>query len=411
MLCGLIGKKLGHSYSKQIHEELGRYGYDLIETEACGLEAVLADRRYDGFNVTIPYKREVMRFCDELSDSARSIGSVNTLSRTSGGGLRGHNTDFEGFCAMARRAGIDFAGKKALILGSGGTSRTAFAAASASGAAEAVVVSRSGKVSYDDLPRHADAQIIVNTTPVGMYPLCGSSPVDLRMFPALTGVLDVVYNPLRTRLLQQASELGIPCGGGLYMLVRQAVSAAEIFVGEKLDGAADHVYKSLRAQVENIVLTGMPGSGKTCVGKIIAGKTGRRHIDTDELIVRKAGKSIPGIFQESGQERFREYEREAVSECGALSGVVISTGGGCVLNEDNRLNLRQNGRVYLVLRDIEKLATGGRPLSSGIEELRLMNCERMPLYKGFAQAAADNNGAIEGAADSILEEFYESACD
>lgn len=405
MRYGLIGESLKHSYSKTIHEMLGKYGYDLLEAAPEGLRDIISDKRYAGFNVTIPYKETVMDFCAELSPEAREIGCVNTLLRLPGGGLLGHNTDFEGFCEMARRAGVAFAGKKVLIFGSGGTSKTARAAAAAGGAAEIMIVSRRGKVTYESLAGHRDAQVIINTTPVGMYPKNGEGLVSLERFPKLTGVLDVIYNPLKTRLVLQAETLGIPCSGGLYMLVRQAVAAAALFTGGSLMSEAESIYGKICRDTQNIILIGMPGCGKTRLGGLIAKALGRELLDTDLLVEEKAKISIPGIFEKHGEARFRELEREAVAGCGKRTGMVIATGGGAPLYEENRLNLRQNGKIFLIRRDMEKLPTQGRPLSKDRETLRGMELERMPVYEAFADAVIDNNGSPEVAVSAILEEF------
>jgi len=405
MKCGLIGGKLGHSYSKIIHEMLGGYSYDLLETPEDELERRLADRDYSGFNVTIPYKEAVMPFCAGISDEAREIGCVNTLARGADGGLFGYNTDLAGFRAMAERAAVELYGKKVLILGSGATSKTAGAAAKAGGASEIIEVSRKGGVTYGDLERHRDAQVIINTTPVGMYPENGEALVSPADFPKLSGVLDVIYNPIKTRLVQQAERLGIPCSGGLYMLVSQAVAAAEIFTGESFSDKIREIYDRLLMQVENIVLIGMPGSGKTSLGKLAAEKMGREFLDMDALIEKKAGMSIPELFEKQGEAGFRKIESEAAADCGKRSGVVIATGGGAPLLPENRESLCQNGRVFLLRRNLDKLETCGRPLSKDIETLGKMERERLPVYRNMAKAEIDNNGEPEEALAAIVEEF------
>ena len=307
---GLLGRKLGHSWSAPIHAALGCADYRLIELEPEELGAFLAREDIGGLNVTIPYKRDVMAYCDVLDPMAEAIGSVNTLVRRADGKLYGYNTDAAGFCFMAQRAGIGFAGKKTLVLGSGGASRTAAACAKKLGAREVVVISRSGENNYTNLGRHADAERIVNTTPVGMYPNNGAAAVDLTAFPACAGVLDLIYNPRRTALLLQAEELGIPCSDGLPMLVAQAKAAEEHFFDRLIaDRENERILAQLRREMTNLVLIGMPGSGKSTVGAALAALTGREAIDIDARIVEKAGCSIPEIFAKGGEAAFRALER------------------------------------------------------------------------------------------------------
>lgn len=403
MRYGLIGEKLGHSYSKQIHEMVGGYEYELLEVKRDALEGLVGDSSFSGFNVTIPYKQAVLPFCAELSPAARSIGCVNTLIRRGDGSIFGHNTDFEGFRELASREGISFEGKKVLILGSGGTSRTVSAVALAGGAAEVVKISRGEEPGYGQLERHADAGVIVNTTPVGMYPENGESLISPEAFPALTAVLDVIYNPMETRLILNARERGIACAGGLYMLVRQAVAAAELFLGRDLPDLSGEIYKRIRGQIENVVLIGMPGCGKSRIGRELAGALGRELLDTDELVCERLGTSIPEAFERRGEEFFRAAEREAVSEAGKRRGIVIATGGGAPLFRENRLNLKQNGKIFFLSRGLEKLATEGRPLSADMDALRRMELERRPVYEGFADASIDNNGSTRSAVNRILE--------
>lgn len=409
MRCGLIGRKLGHSYSKIIHDMIGKYEYDLLETEPDNLKRRLDDASYSGFNVTIPYKEAVIGLCDSISDEARSIGSVNTVKRLPDGRLIGHNTDYEGLRTMVGRAGIDLRSKKVAVLGSGGTGKTAVAVARRAGADEIVVVSRGGEVNYDNIGSHADIQVIFNTTPVGMYPDSGAFPLSLSSFPRLEGVVDVIYNPARTRLLQQSAELGVKCTGGLYMLVRQAVAAAEIFTESPLPGADQEIYGRLGAGIKNIVLIGMPGSGKTTIGKLVANKLGRPFIDTDRLIAEREGMGIPDIFKKRGEGHFRQIEAAVIEECSKLTGAVIAVGGGSPVFEENCLNLRQNSVVFLLARDIDKLATEGRPLSSDADALHRMAVEREPHYERCADAKIANNAHADAAAQAVVERFY-SAC-
>ncbi len=408
-IFGLLGRKLGHSWSVPIHTALGCEGYRLIELEPEELEGFLRQPNIGGLNVTIPYKRDVMPFCDVIDPMARAIGSVNTLTRRADGKLYAFNTDAAGFRWMAERAGISFAGKKAVVLGSGGASLTAQACARAMGAREVAVISRSGENNYGNLDRHADADIVVNTTPVGMYPNTGASPVDLTVFPKCSGVLDVVYNPRRTALLLQAEELGIPCSDGLPMLVAQAKAAEEHFFEKPIpDSENERILAQLRRECTNIVLIGMPGGGKTTVGQALAALTGREAIDIDQRIVKKTGRSIPEIFAAEGEAAFRALEREVTAEVGKLSGKIILTGGGVVKDRRNYAPLHQNGRIYQLVRNLDALPTDGRPLSQGAD-LSAMWAERAPLYAAFRNAAMDNNGTVEDTAAAIWRDFCENS--
>ena len=404
MEYGLLGERLGHSFSPQIHRDLAGYDYQLLPTPPEAVEDLFARRAFQGLNVTIPYKRTVMPLCDEIDPRAAAIGAVNTVVNRNGR-LTGYNTDIDGFLYMARRAGVDMAGKKVVILGSGGTSRTARAAAGELGAREIVTVSRHGEDNYQNLSRHADAQVLVNTTPVGMYPNWGQSPVSLESFPALEGVLDVVYNPLRTALLLQAEERGLPCSCGLPMLVAQAKRAAELFTGQNIDDSrAEAVLHGLRGQLTNIVLIGMPGCGKTTVGRALAGKLGRTFVDLDEEIVRRAGTSIPEIFAREGEAGFRERESALIREFGERTGLVVSTGGGVVTRRENYIPLKQNGLLLHLRRDPAALPTDGRPLSQATAPEELWR-RRAPLYAAFADGEIDNNGTLAGTLEQIEKEM------
>ena len=404
MEYGLLGERLGHSFSPQIHRDLAGYDYQLLPTPPEAVEDLFARRAFQGLNVTIPYKRTVMPLCDEIDPRAAAIGAVNTVVNRNGR-LTGYNTDIDGFLYMARRAGVDMAGKKVVILGSGGTSRTARAAAGELGAREIVTVSRHGEDNYQNLSRHADAQVLVNTTPVGMYPNWGQSPVSLESFPALEGVLDVVYNPLRTALLLQAEERGLPCSCGLPMLVAQAKRAAELFTGQNIDDSrAEAVLHGLREQLTSIVLIGMPGCGKTTVGRALAGKLGRTFVDLDEEIVRRAGTSIPEIFAREGEAGFRERESALVREFGERTGLVVSTGGGVVTRRENYIPLKQNGLLLHLRRDPAALPTDGRPLSQATAPEELWR-RRAPLYAAFADGEIDNNGTLAGTLEQIEKEM------
>ena len=404
MEYGLLGEKLGHSFSPQIHNALAGYDYRLLPTPPEEVEELFRRRAFKGLNVTIPYKQAVIPLCDEIDPRAADIGAVNTVVNRDGR-LTGYNTDIDGLVYLARRAGVDMAGKKVVVLGSGGTSRTARAAARELGAAQVVVVSRHGEDNYENLSRHADAQVLVNTTPVGMYPNCGQAAVSLAGFPCLTGVLDVVYNPLRTALLMEAQRRGIPCSCGLPMLVAQAKRAAELFTGEPIpDSRTEQVLATLTFQLKNVVLIGMPGCGKTTVGQALARRLGKTFVDLDERIVQRAGESIPDIFARAGEAAFRALETEAVKEAGGHTGCVISTGGGVVTREENYPPLHQNGVILHLTRDLGLLPKDGRPVSQSTD-LGLLWQRRKPLYAAFADAEIDNNGPLERTLEQIEKEL------
>ena len=401
--CGLLGQKLGHSYSPAIHGMLADYDYQLFEREPEQLEDFLKNGPWDGINVTIPYKKAVLPYCAELSDTARRIGSVNTMIRRPDGSLYGDNTDAYGFESLVKKSGIDVRGKKALVLGSGGASVTVVAVLKQLGAESVTVISRGGEDNYDNLEKHADARIIANTTPVGMYPNNGQAAVDLAQFPQCEGVLDVVYNPARTALLLQAEKLGIPCAGGLYMLVAQAKRSSELFTGSSIpDSEIGRIEKVLSGRMKNIVLVGMPSSGKSTLAAALGEKLGRPVYEADALIEQEAGMDIPAIFAQGGEESFRKLETEILSRLGKLSGAVISTGGGCVTREENYDLLHQNGTILWLKRGTEKLDKTGRPLSLK-NDLNEMYQKREPMYRRFADAAVDNNGSVEAALAQILE--------
>ena len=401
--CGLLGEKLGHSYSPQIHSMLADYEYKLFEKSPEELEDFLKSGEFDGLNVTIPYKKSVMPYCAELSPTAAQIGSVNTIVRRSDGSLYGDNTDAFGFENLIVHNGIEVKGKKALVLGTGGASVTAQAVLKNLGASEVVVISRKGEDNYENIAKHADAEIIANTTPVGMYPNNGKAAVDLAQFPKLSGVLDVVYNPARTALLLQAEKLCIPCAGGLYMLVSQAKRSCELFTGKSIpDSEIDRIERVLSHQMQNIVVIGMPGSGKTAVSTMLAERLGRKIFDTDTIVSEKAGMTIPEIFAAQGEAGFRKLETEATAEVGKLSGNIISTGGGVVTVADNYELLHQNGVIVWIERDTNKLARDGRPISLS-SDLNELYAARLPLYERFADIKADNNGDINDTVNAIME--------
>ena len=399
--CGLLGGKLGHSYSPEIHAHLGDYPYLLHEKRPEEIEDFLKNGDFIGLNVTVPYKKTVIPYCSVLSPAAKTLGAVNTIVRQPDGTLWGHNTDYFGFQAMLAKSGLSVRDKKVLVLGSGGASNTVVAVLKSQGA-QVVVISRTGENNYENLPLQADASVIVNTTPVGMFPHNGCATLSLDIFPRLEGVLDLIYNPARTQLLLEAEERGLVAMNGLYMLVAQAKESAEYFTGKTIpNGIIDRIHQALRRQMENIILIGMPGCGKSTVGAILAEKTGRKLVDADAEIIKKAGCTIPEIFENQGETAFRDLETQVLEELGKQSGLIIATGGGCVTQERNYPLLHQNGCIFCLNRDISILATDGRPLSRN-GQLERMYTVRKPMYTRFADHQIDNNGAAEGAAMEIL---------
>ena len=395
--CGLIGHKLGHSFSPEIHSFLADYKYKLYEMEENQVGTFLESCHLDAMNVTIPYKKTVMPYLHFISDEAKRIGSVNTIVKRSDG-LYGYNTDYFGFSYMLKKSGIEVKGKKVLILGSGGASVTVNAVLSDLTAKEIVVISRSGENNYESIEKHSDADVIVNTTPVGMYPNNGKSPVELSIFSSLTGVLDLIYNPAETRLLYDAKNLGIPYINGLSMLVAQGKKAAEIFTGEEIpDSEIEPIVKGIEDKTKNIVLIGMPGSGKSTAGKLLAERLGRKFVDTDEIIKEKAGMSIPEIFSLYGEEKFRAIETEAANDTGKLSGLVIATGGGIITRKENRYPLKQNSVTVWLKRDLALLPVDGRPISQQNSLTELYE-KRAPLYEDFADITVNVN---ENAAETV----------
>ena len=410
MKCGLIGRKLGHSYSCQIHHAIADYSYDLWELEPEQLAPFLQKGDFAGVNVTIPYKQQVIPYLDELSETARAIGAVNTIVNRSGR-LYGDNTDLAGMIALIRRLGLELHGKKVLILGTGGTSKTARAAAQQLGAAEVYRLSRSGRedaVTYEEARRlHGDAAVLINTTPCGMYPAVEDCPLDPADFPRLEGVVDAVYNPLRTNLVLAARERGIPAQGGLYMLAAQAVYAGALFRGcQAAQADIDLAYRTVLRQVENIVLIGMPSAGKTTVGQLLARRTGKKFTDTDTLAEQRIGMTIADYFRTSGEDAFRAREQETVAEVSAVGGQIIATGGGAILRRENLTALRRNGLLVFLDRPIEQLtATADRPLASDREALRRRYEERYALYRAAADVYIKNDGSPEEAADQIERQW------
>ena len=407
MKCGLLGRKLGHSYSPQIHACLGDYSYELFEKEPEEVADFLRNGDFSAINVTIPYKKTVMPYCDALTERAVAMGSVNTIVRQPDGTLLGHNTDYFGFSSMVRRSGLDPKGKKVLVLGSGGASVTAVAVLREMGA-EVVVISRKGEDNYENLHRHADAAILCNCTPVGMYPNNGESPVDLSLFPLLEGVLDMIYNPARTALLMAAEERGLVAENGLWMLVAQAKEAAEWFTDTPIsDKKIIEIHAALRRQMENIILIGMPGSGKSTVGRQLAEQCGKTFVDADTEIGKAAGKTIPEIFAESGEAGFRAWETKVLAELGKRAGIVLATGGGCVTKAGNYPLLHQNGMIFCLERNLDLLPTEGRPLSQR-NKLEEMYRIRKPMYDRFADHCIGNNGYAGDTVRSILTLWEEN---
>ena len=400
--CGLLGEKLGHSFSPQIHKALADYEYGLYEVAPSALDSFLVATALDGMNVTIPYKKDVIRSCASLSPEAEAIGSVNTLVRMPYG-WHGDNTDYAGFCWLCDSIGVDIAGKKVLIFGSGGASLTVQKVMADRKAGQVVVISRSGENNYDNLYLHADAEIVVNTTPLGTYPNTGVAAASLEHFPKCEAVLDVVYNPARTALLLDAEKRGIRHVNGLGMLVAQAHRAAEIFLNKRLDSS---VIECIRADIArstgNIVLVGMPGSGKSKKGRLLAERLGKKFVDADDFFMEYHGMSPADAITGLGEAKMRAMESEVLAELGKRSGLVIATGGGAVTREENYDYLHQNGTIVWVKRPLAELPTGGRPLSQscGVQELY---ARRAALYERFADFSIDVCDTVEHAVDAILE--------
>ena len=402
---GLLGEHLGHSASPEIHGAFGNADYGLYEVQPKQLEMFLKSTYLRGLNVTIPYKQAVIPYCAKLDTLAEKIGSVNTMVRAEDGSWVGYNTDAYGLRYMVRRAGMTFAGQDVVVLGNGGVSQTVQAVAKCDGAASVRVVSRRGELNYDNIEKCADATILVNTTPVGMYPNAGKSVVDLRMFPKLRGVVELIYNPCRTALIQQAISLEIPYTQGFQMLVAQAKQAEELFFGTEISAEKMlEVGSKLQQNCENIVLIGMPGCGKSTIGRLLGQISGMKVFDTDDEIVRKFERNITDIFAEDGEATFREMEREVVADLAQKRGVILCTGGGVVVTPENESALRQNGRIYTISRDIELLAKNGRPLSLN-GDIHAMAEKRAPLYAKFADVTVENNASAEETTDEIWSDF------
>ena len=400
MQFGLLGKKLGHSYSPQIHSHLGDYPYDLFEKSPEELDDFLKNGDFDGLNVTIPYKKTVIPYCASLSPIAMRLGAINTLIRRNDGQLVGHNTDYFGFKTMLRKSGVPVKDRLVVVLGAGGASNTVVAVLEEMGAIIHVIAHKDNNP--ETLSRYSDAIMLVNATPVGMYPNNGETPVDLSYFPKLEGVLDLIYNPARTQLMLDAEARGIITVNGLEMLVAQAKESAEWFIHRAIpSGEIDRIFVEMRNQMENIILIGMPGSGKSTIGTMLAEATGRQFVDADAYLVEKAGRPIADIFANDGEAAFRQLETEVLQELGKRSGLVIATGGGCVTRPENYPLLHQNGTIFRLCRDLDKLPTDGRPLMKTTAKIDMFRV-RDPLYKQFADHEIDNNSTPEATVARIL---------
>ncbi len=400
---GLIGKKLGHSFSKIIHEKMG-YEYDLIELKEEEVKDFVLSKKYKGFNVTIPYKKTVMPYLDYIDEGAKAIGSVNTIV-TKDGKLCGYNTDIFGMEYAFKCAGIEIEGKKVIILGSGGTYETANYLCKTHHAKEVIRISRSGDNNYSNIEKHYDANIVINTTPVGMFPNNQDKLIDLHNFKNLEGFFDAIYNPLNTLMLLDAKEILGEKGysNGLKMLVAQAKKARDLYFNTKmLDNIIDKIVEEINMSKTNIVLMGMPGSGKSTVGLALANKINRPFIDTDEVIIEREGMHTSKIIEEKGEPYFRDIETKVVKEVSKLQGYIIATGGGVVLRDENMQALKQNGFIIFLDRNIMNLSKDGRPLSQGEDALKQMYKERIDLYTKYADATADSNVPVTEVADNIF---------
>lgn len=408
MVFGLLGRKLGHSYSPQIHSFLGDYEYPLYEKEPDEIADFMTNGSFDGMNVTIPYKETVMPYMAGLSDAAKKIGSVNTVTRLPDGTLYGDNTDYYGFSFLLESAGFEVKDKKVIVLGNGGASKTVVCVCRDKGAREITVISRRSETdNYENISKHADADYVINTTPVGMYPNNGESPVDLSVFKSCKGVADLIYNPAKTRFILDAEALGIPAVNGLVMLCAQAVKAAESFIKTDFDkNKTLEILSTLEKQMKNIVLVGMPGCGKSTAGKLLAKKLNRDLVDTDSLIVENEKMPIPEIFEKYGEEYFRNAEAKAVAQAGKMSGKIIATGGGAILRDENKTALRQNAVVVYLNRDISSLAIDGRPLSKA-NKLQEMYNTRLPHYKAVSDMSVEVDSDPEITVERILKGLEE----
>lgn len=410
MKYGLLGEKLGHSYSKEIHSLLADYEYELCEVNKEELDVLMRKKEFCAVNVTIPYKQTVIPYLDGISERAKSIGAVNAIVNR-GGKLYGDNTDFAGMRALAIRTGADMNGKKVLIFGTGGTSKTAGAVAQSLGAREVYFVSRSkkdGAITYGEAAeKHADAQILINTTPVGMFPNIQGTPADISVFPELEAVLDAIFNPLRTELVLDAQARGIKADGGLYMLVAQAVYASALFLGKDADDKkTEDVYRRILNEKRNVFLIGMPSSGKSSVGKKLAELTGKEFADTDTMLTDRFGRTISDFISENGERPFRDEESAVIGQAAEKRGYIIATGGGAVLREENVRAMKKNGTVVFLDRAPDLLtATKDRPLSSTREALEKLYEERYPIYKKAADMTVPSDRSVGEVAEDVRKEL------
>ena len=413
MRYGLIGEKLGHSFSKDIHERIADYTFDLIPLSKEEFKTFMEKKEFTALNVTIPYKKDVIPYLDEMDEHAKAIGAVNTIVNRDGK-LKGYNTDFTGFLYLVKKHNVHMEGKKVLIIGNGGASAAIQAVVQHESAGSMVIVDvvpGNGAISYDEMfSSHLDAEIIINTSPIGMYPRIGNAPIDISMFHKCEAVLDVIYNPILTRLCFEAQEMDIKRVNGLEMLIAQAKQSVEFFLDKSIDDQIiDDIYQDMLRERCNIVLIGMPSAGKTTIGKMLENRMQKEFIDLDDIIIEKAGKSIPEIFEESGEAGFRAIETEAAIEVSKLNNKIIATGGGTIKHKVNMDYLRQNGITIFIDRDVDKLISSdpNRPLSKSTDALEKMHAERLPLYQKYAAYVAVNNSDIESTVTEI-EEAYRS---
>ena len=412
MRYGLIGEKLGHSFSKDIHERIADYTFDLIPLSKEEFKTFMEKKEFTALNVTIPYKKDVIPYLDEMDEHAKAIGAVNTIVNRDGK-LKGYNTDFTGFLYMVKKHNVHMEGKKVLIIGNGGASAAIQAVVQHESAGSMVIVDvvpGNGAISYDEMfSSHLDAEIIINTSPIGMYPRIGNAPIDISMFHKCEAVLDVIYNPILTRLCFEALEMDIKRVNGLEMLIAQAKQSVEFFLDKSIDDQIiDDIYQDMLRERCNIVLIGMPSAGKTTIGKMLENRMQKEFIDLDDIIIEKAGKSIPEIFEESGEAGFRAIETEAAIEVSKLNNKIIATGGGTIKHKVNMDYLRQNGITIFIDRDVDKLISSdpNRPLSKSSDALAKMHAERLPLYQKYAAYVAVNNSDIESTVTEIVEAYH-----
>ena len=408
MKYGLIGEKLSHSFSKEVHGKIATYDYELKEIAKEDLKGFILSKDFLGLNVTIPYKSQVIPFLDEISSSAKKIGAVNTIVNKNGK-LIGYNTDYDGAKLLIQKNGVSLKNKSVYILGSGGASKTLSVVAKDLGAKEVFTVSRKGEngIDYAKLIEQAqNVQVLINATPVGTYPNITDYPINAKTFTNLKAVIDLIYNPLNTELVLSAKEMGVKASGGLYMLVAQAIYAYSYFFDTTFEQKSiDKIYGELLKEKQNVVLTGMPSCGKSTIGKALAKKLASEFIDTDEEITKKYGKTPKDIILSYGEEKFRELESEIISELSKKTGLIIATGGGAVLRDENVKNLKRNGKIFYLEKDVNSLITSDdRPLTSSKEDLLKIYEKRKDIYILSADEIIDANGEIEQIIGKIIKE-------